>query len=70
MQVAGVSRLISEIATVTTDQASNMAQIHVAVSRLDQMTQQTAVLLEEMAAASRRLEREALRLHETISAFA
>jgi aerotaxis receptor len=70
MHVAGVSRLISEIATVTTDQASNMAQIHVAVSRLDQMTQQTAVLLEEMAAASRRLEREALRLHETISAFA
>jgi aerotaxis receptor len=69
-QVTEVSALIKDIGSVTAEQASNVAEVNVAVSRLDQMTQQNAALVEQIAAASHSLEHEALRLRETIGAFA
>jgi methyl-accepting chemotaxis protein len=69
-QVTDVPALIKDIGSVTAEQASNVAEVNVAVSRLDQMTQQNAALVEQIAAASHSLEHEALRLRETIGAFA
>jgi methyl-accepting chemotaxis protein len=69
-QVTDVSALIKGIGSVTAQQVNKVAEVSVAVSRLDQMTQQNAALVEQIAAASHSLEHEALRLRETIGAFA
>jgi len=50
--------------------AGSVAQVNVAVSQLDQMTQQNAAMVDQIAAAARGLQPEALRLREAIDAFA
>jgi len=69
-QVLDASSLVSEIGAVTSEQASNIGQVSVAVSQLDQMTQQNAALVEQLAAASRNLQYEATRLREGVGVFA
>jgi methyl-accepting chemotaxis protein len=58
-QVQRVTLLISEIYNATAEQTSGIGQAGDAVSRLDQVTQQNAALVEESAAAAESLRHQA-----------
>ncbi len=62
-QVRRVNDLIAEISAASREQSSGIGQIGEAVSQLDQVTQQNAALVEEMAAAADSLKNQAA--HDT-----
>ena len=64
-----VSTLISDITTAANEQRDGITQVNVAVTQLDQMTQQNAALVEESAAAAASLREQAGRLEQVISVF-
>ncbi|EWS65330.1 Ribose and galactose chemoreceptor protein [Hydrogenophaga sp. T4] len=68
-QVVDVATLIDGIGTVTTEQAGAVSQVSESVNLLDQMTQQNAAMVEQIAAAARGLQHEATRLREAIGVF-
>ncbi|MDP2016175.1 MAG: hypothetical protein Q8K41_06025, partial [Hydrogenophaga sp.] len=51
------------------EQSDGIGQVNVAVTQLDQMTQQNAALVEESAAAAESLKDQAARLTEVIKIF-
>ncbi|MGR3712292.1 MAG: methyl-accepting chemotaxis protein [Shimia sp.] len=63
------SELVSQIASVSRDQANNLSEIKDSVTELDQVTQRNAAMIEESSAASRSLSEEAGRLTETLATF-
>ncbi|RQO63318.1 hypothetical protein DBR47_01885 [Paucibacter sp. KBW04] len=58
-QVNRVNDLISEISAATREQSSGIGQVNIAVSQLDQMTQQNAALVQQSASAADRLKEQA-----------
>ena len=56
---AKIGQLIDEIATASNEQARGIAQINIAVSEMDKVTQQTAANAEESASASEELNAQA-----------
>ena len=64
-----VTTLMTDISAATAEQSSGMGQIGEAVQHLDQTTQQNAALVEELSAAARSLEDQALGQVQTISVF-
>ncbi|MFM2058660.1 MAG: hypothetical protein RLY71_3045 [Pseudomonadota bacterium] len=68
-QVQKVADLIGEINAATTEQSAGIGQINMAVSNLDQATQQNAALVEESAAAATSLKEQAERLTQAIAVF-
>ncbi len=67
--VANVQAIIGEISNAAREQAEGIDQVNVAVSQLDQMTQQNAALVEESAAAAESLKQQAAGLAQAISVF-
>ena len=67
--VASVTTLIEEIAAACTEQSQGIAQIHIAVSEMDEMTQRNAALVEEAAAASQALEEQGRSLAHSVQSF-
>ncbi len=67
--VRRVSDLIAEITASSTEQRDGIAQVNVAVTNLDQMTQQNAALVEESSAAATAMRDQAQRLAEVVSVF-
>jgi len=67
--VACVTQAISEITAGSRVQSNSMASIHVAVSQLDQMTQQNAAVVEESAAAAQSLQDQAGDLRDVANRF-
>jgi methyl-accepting chemotaxis protein len=70
--VASVQRvgdMIAEITAAATEQSAGIGQVNVAVTQLDQMTQQNAALVEQSAAAAESLREQALRLSGVVGAF-
>ena len=68
-QVKRVNDLIGEISNATIEQSSGIGQVNIAVSQLDQMTQQNAALVEQSAAAAESLKGQASRLVESVGVF-
>ncbi len=68
-QVDKVSHLIREISSAASEQSSGIGQVNVAVSHMDQATQQNAALVEESAAAAQSLDEQARTLLKTVEAF-
>ncbi|MEZ5702739.1 MAG: methyl-accepting chemotaxis protein [Burkholderiaceae bacterium] len=64
-----VSAFISDITTAAHEQSQGIGQVNVAVSQLDQMTQQNAALVEQSAAAAASLRDQAARLTEVVQIF-
>lgn len=64
-----VDELISEIASMASDQASSIEQVSAAVGNLDETVQQNAALVEETNAASEALDEQAQALIEMVSTF-
>ena len=70
--VASVQRvgdMIAEITAAATEQSAGIGQVNVAVTQLDQMTQQNAALVEESAAAAESLREQAERLSGVVGTF-
>ena len=64
-----LSELMAEISTSTREQTDGLEQINVAVSQMDQTTQQNAALVEQSAAASASLRDQAKRLVQAVAGF-
>jgi methyl-accepting chemotaxis protein len=64
-----VTDIMGEIAAASSEQASGVAQVGEAVTQMDQVTQQNAALVEEMAAAASSLNSQAGELVQVVSAF-
>ncbi len=67
--VRSVSSIIGEITCATGEQSTGLGHLNEAVSRLDQLTQQNAALVEESAAAAANLKHQAQCLTQAVSAF-
>jgi methyl-accepting chemotaxis protein len=64
-----VTDLMGEISTASNEQALGVAQVGEAVTHMDQVTQQNAAQVEEMAAAAESLKSQALALVQVVGAF-
>jgi methyl-accepting chemotaxis protein len=67
--VQRVSDIIGEITAASGEQSDGIAQVNVAVSQLDQMTQQNAALVEQSAAAAESLKDQAMKLAQVVQVF-
>ncbi len=67
--VRRVSDIIGEITSASAEQSGGIQQVNIAVTQLDQMTQQNAALVEESAAAAQSLSDQAGRLSQTVDQF-
>ena len=64
-----VTRIMSEIAIASAEQSSGIEQVNLAVTHMDQVTQQNAALVEQAAAAAESLEEQAQNLAQSVSIF-
>jgi len=64
-----VTDIMGEISMATREQSTGIDQINVAVSQMDQVTQQNAALVEEAAAAAASLQEQAASLAGLVSTF-
>ncbi len=70
--VSGIGRvadLVSEIARATSEQASGLDEVNIAIAQMDEMTQKNAALVEESTAAARSLEDQADQLRRQMTFF-
>lgn len=69
VSVKHVSDIMDEVTTSSREQISGVEQITVAISEMDQVTQQNAALVEQAAAASAALRDQAFSLEQAVSIF-
>ena len=67
--VQRVTDIIGEISAAALEQSQGISQVNEAVTRLDQMTQQNAALVEESAAAAESLKDQAHRMTTLVSGY-
>ncbi|MFG6488627.1 methyl-accepting chemotaxis protein [Roseateles sp. BYS78W] len=68
-EVRRVTDLVAEITVSSREQSEGVGQINVAISQLDQATQQNAALVEQTAAAAESMRTQTARLVEAVAAF-
>jgi methyl-accepting chemotaxis protein len=64
-----VTDIMGEISAASQEQNEGIGQVQVAISQMDQTTQQNAALVEEAAAASESLREQAAKLSQTVAVF-
>jgi methyl-accepting chemotaxis protein len=64
-----VTDLVGEISAASSEQSAGVTQVGEAVIQMDQVTQQNAALVEEMAAAASSLKSQAQELVQTVAVF-
>ncbi|XUW88649.1 methyl-accepting chemotaxis protein [Burkholderia sp. M6-3] len=67
--VARVTDIMSEIAAASSEQSRGIEQVNLAITQMDNVTQQNAALVEEAAAASRSMEEQGEQLNEVVGFF-
>ena len=67
--VARVTDIMGEIAAASTEQSRGIEQVNLAITQMDQATQQNAALVEEAAAAAKSLEDQGQQLNQSIAFF-
>ena len=68
-QVSDVNRVIMEIAAGAKEQAAALGEVNVAVTQLDQNTQQNAAIFEQTTAAAQNLRKETEMLENSVRSF-
>ncbi|MCM5704207.1 methyl-accepting chemotaxis protein [Larsenimonas salina] len=68
-RIKEVAVLVAEISTAASEQSDGVGQIHQAISQLDDTTQRNAALVEEIAAASKLLDDQAVEMNELIAHY-
>ena len=64
-----LAAIVNEIATATHEQSSGITEVGMAVTQMDQSTQQNAALVEQAAAAAQSLQHQAAMLAEAVAGF-
>jgi len=67
--IARVRDIMNEIGGAAAEQSSGIDQVNVAVTQMDEVTQQNAALVEQAAAAARSLEAQAQSLADAVAVF-
>ena len=67
--VKKVSDIVSEIAAASNEQSVGIEQVNLAVTQMDEVTQQNAALVEEAASASRAMHEQAHTLQQRVAYF-
>lgn len=67
--VQGVSIIMSEISAASREQSSGIAQVNIAVTQMDEVTQQNAALVEQAAAAAASLQDQTANLVQALTVF-
>ena len=67
--VKKVTDIVSEIAAASSEQSTGIEQVNLAVTQMDEVTQQNAALVEEAASASRAMEEQATSLRRQVAYF-
>ncbi|WP_343672493.1 methyl-accepting chemotaxis protein [Paraburkholderia heleia] len=67
--IGRVTTIMHEIANASEEQRDGIEQVNLAVSQMDQVSQQNAALVEEAAAAAMALSEQADALHDAVRAF-
>jgi len=67
--VQRVKDIMGEITTATAEQSDGIAQVNIAITQLDQVTQQNAALVEQSTAAAESLREQARALTGAVGAF-
>jgi methyl-accepting chemotaxis protein len=68
-RVESVATIIGEIMSATQEQTTGIGEINVAVTQMDQVTQQNAALVEQAAVASESMQEQAAQLAHVVSVF-
>ncbi|MGI6850969.1 methyl-accepting chemotaxis protein [Mesorhizobium sp. 1B3] len=69
VQVADIAAIVAEIATSAHEQSVGLSEVNVAITQMDQVTQQNAAMVEESTAASHSLASEAGQLAQLVARF-
>lgn len=67
--VKRVTDIVGEITSASQEQSDGIGQINLAITQMDEVTQQNAALVEEAAAAAQSLQDQAEKLSEVVSIF-
>ena len=67
--VQHVADIMSEITAASQEQSSGIEQVNLAITQMDEMTQQNAALVEQAAAAAESMEEQAVALAHAVSVF-
>ncbi|TDY90063.1 UNVERIFIED_ORG: methyl-accepting chemotaxis protein [Herbaspirillum seropedicae] len=67
--VRRVTDIVSEITAASSEQSNGIEQVNLAITQMDEVTQQNAALVEQAAAAAGSLQEQAGRLSELVSVF-
>lgn len=67
--VQHVADIMSEITAASQEQSAGIEQINLAITQMDEMTQQNAALVEQAAAAAESMEEQALKLAQAVAVF-
>ena len=67
--VKRVTDVVAEISSASQEQSDGIEQVNLAITQMDETTQQNAALVEEAAAAAKSLQQEALALSKIVSTF-
>jgi methyl-accepting chemotaxis protein len=67
--VQAVTSILDEIAAASAEQSSGIEQINLAITQMDEVTQQNAALVEEAAAAAQSMQDQAERLAAAVALF-
>lgn len=67
--VQHVADIMSEISAASQEQSSGIEQVNLAITQMDEMTQQNAALVEQAAAAAESMEEQAYALATAVSVF-
>src|SRR5206468_5523408 len=68
-RVEGVTGVMVEISAASREQSSGIDQVNMAITQMDNVTQQNAALVEEASAASQAMREQAAKLAELVSIF-
>jgi methyl-accepting chemotaxis protein len=64
-----VAEIVSEIASASAEQSTGIDQVNIALSQMDEVTQQNSALVEQNAAAAKALEQQSQAMDERVSTF-
>jgi len=67
--IKDVAKIVADISTASSEQASGIEQVNKALTQMDEVTQQNSALVEENAATSKTLDEQARAMSERVSFF-
>ena len=69
VSIKGVADIMAEITAASAEQSNGISQVNLAITNMDEATQQNAALVEEAAAAATSMEEQANNLNQAVSIF-